>query len=199
MLKGSIPFQRKENRFHDSAFQVEKIVELGHEEFSKYKYDLLSDRDFIKENVDLMPGLRDGAMPVLLVLGEGHEDGILIDSGGYNYARYSALLPYARSILEQQNMSPALKDLNIRLNATANYAAADVRQQMEERGQATLSMDKAVRLHGMDPEGNTVLHDTLAEMIAERLDGLGIDMEQDKDEWIFHPQPRQEQGMEPSL
>ena len=45
---------------------------------------------------------RDGVSHCLLVLGEGEEDGILVESEGSLYARYSALLPNARGYMQKQ-------------------------------------------------------------------------------------------------
>lgn len=62
---------------------------------------LFDNQEFIKEHRDLMYQDRDGVSHCLLVLGEGEEDGILVESEGSLYARYSALLPNARSYMQK--------------------------------------------------------------------------------------------------
>ena len=43
-----------------------------------------------------------GTTHCILVLGDDYDEGILVNSEGSFYARYSALLPNARSFIEQQ-------------------------------------------------------------------------------------------------
>ena len=37
----------------------------------------------------------------ILILGEGQKDGILVDTQGYSYARYAALVPFARLLVDE--------------------------------------------------------------------------------------------------
>ena len=62
---------------------------------------MLDNYDFIRDHVDAMYRDRDGLDHCLLVLGEGHEEGILVESEGSAYARYSSLLPNARSFMQK--------------------------------------------------------------------------------------------------
>lgn len=95
-------FHRKDPSILQSECEIEKVVELTREEFHNFKNNLLSNYDFIKENNDSMYVDRWGITHCLLVLGDDYEEGILVDSQGSSYARYSALLPNARSFIEQQ-------------------------------------------------------------------------------------------------
>ena len=47
----------------------------------------------------------DGVRQCLLVMGESSEDGVLVDSSGYGYARYAAHVPAARLILQNEQMA----------------------------------------------------------------------------------------------
>ena len=40
----------------------------------------------------------------MLVLGEGVDDGILVDPQGYDYARYTAYIPMARQLFQNEQM-----------------------------------------------------------------------------------------------
>ena len=95
-------FRRKEPVLQQDECEIEKVVELSREEFHHFKNNLLDDYDFISENSDLMHVDKTGTTHCLLVIGDDYEEGILVNSEGSSYARYSALLPNARSFIEQQ-------------------------------------------------------------------------------------------------
>ena len=61
---------------------------------------LLNDYDFIEQYADDMGVGSDGIVNALLVFNEKTGEGILVNSSGYAYARYSAYLPYAKQTLE---------------------------------------------------------------------------------------------------
>jgi hypothetical protein len=91
-------FRCKESEFDPKACVVDKIVELDYREYEDFRSNMLRDQPFIAEfNSTLRPS-GDGTLHCLLVLGEDHEDGVLIDTQGYDYARYSALIPGARKL-----------------------------------------------------------------------------------------------------
>jgi hypothetical protein len=75
-----------------SQFVIEKVMELDKDEFDKFSVDLLSDYDFIKENIDLMYVDSDGVWHCILVKLKDGCESILIESEGYDYARYSSYL-----------------------------------------------------------------------------------------------------------
>lgn len=86
---------------------------------------LLSESDeplrFIRENIDRMYQDEDGVNHCLLVLGEGCADGILVESEGSTYARYSAFVPNARRLLRQYD--PALQSFCDRMQAAMEQIA----------------------------------------------------------------------------
>ena len=70
--------------------EIEKIIEMTKEEFDGFKSDLLKDQEFIKDNKDFS---------IFLVKEQGTKDerGIIVDTQGYNYPRYTGL-----SIIEEE-------------------------------------------------------------------------------------------------
>ena len=92
------------------------VVELSHAEFYDFQFNPLADHDFITEH---LPDLKTDelyAIPCMLVLGEGVDDGILVDPQGYDYARYTAYIPMARQLfqneqIESENEVPEEDDL----------------------------------------------------------------------------------------
>ena len=69
------------------------IVELSNAEFYDFQFNPLADHDFIKAHLPDLKTDEFHAIPCMLVLGEGVDDGILVDPQGYDYARYTAYIP----------------------------------------------------------------------------------------------------------
>lgn len=91
---------------------VEKVVELSTVEFDRFCRSMLERYPFIGE-VGTSLHCDDGMRHGFLVLGVGRNDGILVDPQGADYARYSAFVPNARSLLtpdmaiDRSYLSPA--------------------------------------------------------------------------------------------
>ncbi|HHV13022.1 MAG TPA: hypothetical protein GXX75_22370 [Clostridiales bacterium] len=116
MLKTKAVFERKTDDFQPRDCVIEKIIELASQEYDAFSKNMLDDYDFIKDNIDLMYCDGEGVYHCLLVVGQDRRDGILVESEGSSYARYSSFLPNAADFLAaQQEQKPApglkLKDL----------------------------------------------------------------------------------------
>ena len=91
---------------------VDKVIELPSPRFQQFSRALLADYDFIAENKNAIRH-DDDARHCLLILDAEGTDGFLVDPQGYNYARYSAFVPNARSLLtpdmgiDRSYLSPA--------------------------------------------------------------------------------------------
>ena len=97
-MKLKANFMYKPGNFQMDDCQVEKVVELSYGEFSALVTAPLVDQPFISENKEFMFS-KDGVTHCLLALGQGHPDGVLIDSEGHNFARHAAYLTGARAIV----------------------------------------------------------------------------------------------------
>ena len=91
---------------------VDKVIELPSPRFRQFSRALLADYDFIAENKNAIR--HDGdTRHCLLILDADGTDGFLVDPQGHNYARYSAFVPNARSLLtldmgiDRSYLSPA--------------------------------------------------------------------------------------------
>ena len=73
-----------------SKFIIEKSILLSATEYKEFCGSLLSDRDFVEENISLMHMDKDKTQHCILVKEEGRSEGILIQSEGYSYPRYTA-------------------------------------------------------------------------------------------------------------
>ena len=99
-------FIKKETKVYADEFQVAKIISLPLEQYVEFTNHLYRDYDFIEENIDLMY-VRDGVRQCILVTGEGVDEGVLVESEGSPYARYSAFVPSVREIIRQyEAMNP---------------------------------------------------------------------------------------------
>ena len=105
-------FRCKQVALEVEACVVEKVVELSTAEFDQFCRSMLENYPFIREaraSLHYDDGMRHG----FLVLGVGRNDGILVDTQGADYARYSAFIPNARSLLtpdmgiDRSYLSPA--------------------------------------------------------------------------------------------
>ena len=89
--------KRKQSEYEGEACIVDKVIELPAQRFRQFSRALLADYDFIAENKNAIR--HDDARHCLLILDADGTDGFLVDPQGYNYARYSAFVPNARSLL----------------------------------------------------------------------------------------------------
>ena len=90
--------RRKQSEYEGEACSVDKVIELPAQRFKQFSCALLADYDFIAENKNAIRHDED-ARHCLLILDADGTDGFLVDPQGYNYARYSAFVPNARSLL----------------------------------------------------------------------------------------------------
>ena len=104
--------RRKQSEYEGEACSVDKVIELPAQRFKQFSRALLADYDFIAENKNAIRHDED-ARHCLLILDADGTDGVLVDPQGYNYARYSAFVPNARSLLtpdmviDRSYLSPA--------------------------------------------------------------------------------------------
>ena len=90
--------KRKQSEYEGEECSVDKVIELPAQRFRQFSRALLSDYDFIAENKNAIRHDTD-SRHCLLILDADGTDGFLVDPQGYNYARYSAFVPNARSLL----------------------------------------------------------------------------------------------------
>ena len=104
--------KRKQSEYEGEACSVDKVIELPAQRFQQFIRALLADYDFIAENKTAIRHDTD-SRHCLLILNANGTDGFLVDPQGYNYARYSAFVPNARSLLtpdmgiDRSYLSPA--------------------------------------------------------------------------------------------
>ena len=89
----------KDEEVKAENYIVEKVIELDDEEYESLCEELMANRDFITENKESIYVDNNGTAHCILALGKSYDDGILINSEGYDYARYYSLIPNARQLV----------------------------------------------------------------------------------------------------
>lgn len=83
----------------DDKYRVEKVVNLSPNEFERFSNSLIADDPVVVENKEHMWMDRDDeCWHCLLVKDMGSERGLLIESEGYDYARYAAYVQDTREL-----------------------------------------------------------------------------------------------------
>ena len=100
----NVQLRNKQETIRTDCCEIVCVVELSNAEFSNFRRCPLSDRDFIKEHLSVLKSNELGTIPCILVLGEGIDDGILVDLEGYDYARYTAYIPLARQLFQNEQI-----------------------------------------------------------------------------------------------
>ena len=93
--------------------EIVKVVQLTQDQYRHFCAYLLEDMPFITANRDLMGGGSDGVTRCLLVTTRNIRGGLLIDSQGYDYARYAADL-LDKSALDLRDVPVEHHDLKLR-------------------------------------------------------------------------------------
>ena len=104
-MKINATFQGKQLAMEEEPCEVRKVISLPDKEYAFFKKHLMYEYDFLRKNKDQM-GFHNGIRQCVLIMGESSEDGVLVDSSGYGYARYTAPFLGARSYmaLREQNL-----------------------------------------------------------------------------------------------
>jgi len=174
MFHTNAVFSRKESGFEPRDCIVEKVIRLSGAEYDRFAADMLQDYDFIRENKDLMRPGPDGQPHCLLVVGEGRRDGVLVDSSGYDYARYSAFIPNAEDFLTV-GRSPALAALNKKLTEIVDIFAEQAGAGSPD-GRGVVNLQNWDALFGLDLTANGTLLNTVLDMLGERPEIKGFEL-----------------------
>jgi len=106
-------FHRKMSDYNPKPYRVRKVIELSSDEFQSLLQNPMKHRSYISDNIEFMNCDENGVYNCMLALGEGSDDGLLIDAEGYDYARLSAFLPNARQLMELNQFQEELQSEEI--------------------------------------------------------------------------------------
>jgi len=120
MLITNAIFERKIDALRTKPCVIEAIEVMSSEEYENFKSNLLSDRAFIADRKEDMFTDSSGKIHCLLAMNEESGDGILIDSSGYDYARYVSFMPNIKAYIEQKISLAADKMIRNAAENTSN-------------------------------------------------------------------------------
>ena len=163
-------FDRKP-QFHLRNFVIEETIWIPKEEFASMLGNPMEDKDFIADNKDLMYPDFYGIYHCLLVMAEGRTDGILIESDGYDYARYASYVPDATAL-----SYPSLYAMNRKLADMVDFIVNERFRNITDESRR-LSFEELESQIGIPVSGNTFLQDMLGKMLEERPEVLVMEMD----------------------
>ena len=163
-------FDRKP-QFHLRNFVIEKTIWIPKEEFASMLGNPMEDKDFIADNKDLMYPDFYGIYHCLLVMAEGRTDGILIESDGYDYARYASYVPDATAL-----SYPSIYGMNRKLADMVDFIVNERFRNITDESRR-LSFEELESQIGIPVSGNTFLQDMLGKMLEERPEVLVMEMD----------------------
>ena len=82
----------KESEIKPRAYEVSEVITLSDAEYRSVLKEPLKGREYLKG--------RTGQDACVLLLSKTGDDGILVDTQGYDYPKYSVFIPNARQIVE---------------------------------------------------------------------------------------------------
>lgn len=142
--------------------KAEKTIRLSESEFERFLKNPMEYQDFIKENVDLMRQDESGVYHCLLVTGDNHRDGVLVEADGYDYARYASYVPDAAAFAYD-----SLSEMGCRL---AFLVEQFVTKGLDSAQEAywEVSFEEIREQSGLELGKNPFLQELMADMITER-------------------------------
>lgn len=155
-------FCRKPERIAPEQVKIEKVIHLPEFLYRHFLERPFAAYSFIKENGDQMYVDQAGQRHAILVMGEGHADGVLVESEGSSYARYASYMPHATVLAYSplQELAEALSELTDFL-ARSNQ---DVRSDWFCR----MDFENIERKSGIPFAENPALQALLKNMLIER-------------------------------
>ncbi len=99
-INNKIRFERKANQPDVQDFRICAVEFLDKAQWAAFTNNMLNDYDFIDKHSNRLCVGSDNVVNALLVVDKQGEDGILVNSEGSAYARYSAYLPFAGHLLD---------------------------------------------------------------------------------------------------
>ena len=195
-----IKSQCKELETFAQPWKIAHTVELSESRFRYFQNHLLDDYPFIAEHTEDLHTDGQGVTHGLLVLCEGSDDGILVNSEGHNYARYTAFLPGARTQMLTEQY-PALRDFCVGMGMLVAFSAERAVREQED-GQCFISygdVEEEADLWIYHQKMPCFDRKLFAEMLSERPEFAAMDVTQNEIHLTLAPEFVQEQGQEQSM
>ena len=194
MIVKVIP-QRKEPEIKAQPWEINDTVELSPGDFRYFKEHLLKNQSFIAERAESLHMDSSGVTHGMLVLCEGIDDGILVNSEGFAYARYAAYLSGART-LSLMNRYPSLHDFCVGMDSLVDKYVQQALAGQEDGG-FTLSysdLDAEVERRVFDEDMVNFDRQLFLDMLSERPEFDEVETTQNEIYLTIAPEFVQEQA-----
>ena len=168
-------FQKARSGMLTNICEIEKVVELTDEEYERFSQNLTVSSELLSQESDRFRVDEHGIARCLLVMAEGRQDGTLVLTEGYDYARHTAHLPNARKFLKMEQ-SFRLAEFVDRMHSLTNQFVADaIDRQVEGEYKVSLA-----------PIRKKVVNDSFSaslfmEMLSERPEIAEVDYDYEND------------------
>ena len=166
MLKTNAIFFRKVSELETQPCVIEAIQLMNQSEYDELSKGLLRDRSFISDKKEDRFTDPSGQTHCLLALNEESGDGILIDSSGYNYARYISFMPNIKAYIDQQISQVADQILQEAAENTSN-------------GSWIVYFDEIAEQHSLNVKANNGIGTLLVNELQGREEMAEINLEED--------------------
>lgn len=163
---------RKADCYEPKKCVVEKVIDVYETEFQKMLEKPLERNYYLAPYKDLM-GYYDSSYHGILFVNTDSGDGLLVNSEGYDYARYSQYIPNAREIIQRHEQTKALDDLKthmdscidkwLKQNANGNKFSISLTDLINDSNLAELFVNYASETLCSDPRIETceLTHNTI--------------------------------------
>lgn len=150
----------KSSGFKPQKCAIEKVIGVSHEEFQHFIEAPTLRNYYLPQYKNLM-GFYDDTYHGVLFVNEENGDGLLVNSEGADYARYSQYIPNAREIIQRHEQTPALDNLKIHMdccidrwlkqNASENEFDIPLTDLIDDSNLAEIFVDYASEMLYSDP------------------------------------------------
>lgn len=173
-------FERKPDFWLREA-EITKVIRLPAIEYEQFLRRPCRDYAFIEKHSELMylDG-KNGVYHCLLVTGEGHRDGVLVESEGSSYARYASFVPDV-TLLEYPSLSKFVGLLSKMVHGMVDEGAEETTE-----GNWITSFVEIEEQSGLDVSGSLFLQELLSDMMAERPEVAHVDIGKDHFAVYYH-------------
>lgn len=124
-------FQKARSGMLTNVCEIEKTVELTDEEYALFSKNLTASHSFLTQESERFRVDEHGIARCLLVMAEGRQDGILVLTEDFDYARYTAHIPNVRQFLKM-DQSIHLSEFVDRMHSIVNKFVGEAIQNQVE-------------------------------------------------------------------
>ncbi len=168
-------FDSKATAIDVQPFRIAAVAELDKAKWDYFSTHLLEDNPIVSKFSEDMYVDGNGTINSLLVLKKGSAEGILVNSEGSDYARYSAYLPFARPHLEYE------------INRLADYCVTEGCGNTSD-GLWAISFDELWEHFDMQATRQNGIASMLVDELNNREEVAEAKLEEDEIELTYHLQ-----------